>query len=431
MKWMALAAAIFLLTAPAAAHGYRILYAFCSQANCADGDEPNSLVSDASRNLYGTAYHGGANDAGAIFELKRGGNGYTFTLVYSFCQLADCADGGYPPPGLVRDTSGNLYGTTLLGGTGGYSGEVFELLRGRKNWSLKILHSFCSQGTNCADGSAPQAGLAYAAQQSGALYDGTSPLFGTTVNGGTNGVYGVAYELAPGRSGWTYQVLYNFCSLANCADGANPTAALVQDAAGNLFGTTAGGGVPQDVGTVFELANAGGSWAENVLYTFCSLPGCTDGADPEAGLVLDSQSNLDGTTLEGGVSCRVGLAEGCGVAFTLAPSGTETVQHTFCVRLKCADGAGPVGTATPDANGDLFAIAEFGGDFGIGSYGGGTLYELAGSRFTLLHKFCARPACSDGGEPGSAPIRDASGHLLGTAAVGGAHNGGVVYEYVP
>jgi len=417
----------------ASAHGYKVLYSFCEEQNCTDGTEPDGLVEDSSGNLYGTVFDGGPDDAGGIFELERKSHGYAFELLYGFCQQADCADGGYPTHGLILDTHGNLYGTTLLGGSDEYSGEVFELKHSRGSWKLKLLYGFC-QKADYADGEDPEAGLAYAGEQSGALYDGTSPLFGTTVNGGTGGtpgVYGVAYEIAPGRSGWTYQVIYDFCSIANCADGANPYATLTEDSAGDLYGTTAGGGSVNDAGTIFELANSGGSWSQSVLYTFCPVAGCSDGAFPEGGLVIDPAGNLDGTTLEGGevgVSCST-IPDGCGVAYTFAPGGAETVQHTFCTTKSCRDGYGPAGTPATDTDGDLFAITEIGGDFSNVATGGGTLYELDGATFTVLHEFCAKASCADGGEPVAPPIRDSAGRFFGTATIGGASSGGVVYEY--
>lgn len=424
-----------MLPLAASAHGYKVLYSFCAEENCADGSEPNGLIEDSSGNLYGTVFLGGPDDAGGIFELKRQAHGYAYKLLYGFCQQADCPDGGRPSHGLILDTKGNLYGTALLGGSNGYDGEIFELKRGKGSWTLEILYGFCQQA-NCSDGEGPEAGLTYAGEQSCAVYDGTSPLFGTTTGGGNGdpagnlGIYGVAYEMTPGRSGWTYQVIYDFCSLANCADGAYPYA-LVEDASGDLYGGAGGGGGSYDAGTAFELANSGGSWSESVLYTFCSLSGCADGAFPENGLVIDSSGNLEGTTVEGGVigpSCGF-LPYGCGTAFTIVPGGGETVEHTFCMRTKCPDGAAPVGTPAVDAQGDLFSTTDFGGDFANATYGGGTLYELNGSTLTVLHKFCTEADCSDGGQPVAAPLRDSQGRLFGTASIGGANNGGVVYEY--
>src|SRR5208337_3660269 len=120
----------------------------------------------------------------------------------------------------------------------------------------------------------------------------------------------------------TFTVLYTFCSLSNCTDGANSYAGLVQDAAGNLYGTTLGGGA-YGRGTVFKVDTAG---TETVLYSFCSVPGCLDGWGPEATLVLDAQGNLYGTTGAGGTGCN---GSGCGTVFEVDNSGTETVLYSF------------------------------------------------------------------------------------------------------
>ena len=114
---------------------------------------------------------------------------------------------------------------------------------------------------------------------------------------------------ATAASGYKYKVLYSFCAAANCTDGANPNGSLIEDAAGNLYGTTFDGGagrlVSRGGGTVFELRppkQAGGSWTETVLYSFCSAANCTDGEYPYAGLIQDAAGNLYGTTYQGGAN---------------------------------------------------------------------------------------------------------------------------------
>ncbi|MGH6890025.1 MAG: choice-of-anchor tandem repeat GloVer-containing protein [Rhizomicrobium sp.] len=438
----ALAAALGLAAAtlalPAAAGSYKVLYSFCAQAHCTDGKGPNGLIEDKKGNLYGTVYQGGAKGFGGIFELKHGAAGrYRYKLLYSFCAEQNCVDGGYPTGGLIIDTKGNLYGTALIGGSQG-NGEVFELKRAKQKhapagWSIAVLYGFCPQANNCTDGVGPDSGLAYAGAQSGAPYDGTSPLFGTTDGGGVVNVWqGVAYEIQPLNGGWNFNVIYSFCAQANCADGAYPFATLVEDSSGNLYGTALEGGNSSGSGTAFELSPANGGWSESVLYTFCGLANCTDGASPHGGLVLDSAGNLDGTTLEGGASCSIDPA-GCGATFTLAPNGNawqESVTHTFCARGACGNGANPQGEPAA-TNRDLFAIAEDGGDTRHLTGGGGTLYEMSKSGFKLLHRFCARTDCTDGASPLDGPLRDSAGDLLGTASAGGEHAGGVVYGYAP
>ena len=168
------------------------------------------------------------------------------------------------------------------------------------------LHSFCF---GCLDGSAPVAGL---------TMDASGNLYGTTEFGGTHGAKGcgvglqcggVVFELAPpgaGTASWTETVLYDFCANKGCADGASPRAGLLVDASGNLYGTTAAGGNHlgngNTGGTIFELMpNAGDArWTEAVLHEFCHKGQCTDGANPQAGLIQDASGNLYGTVPNGG-----------------------------------------------------------------------------------------------------------------------------------
>jgi uncharacterized repeat protein (TIGR03803 family) len=105
--------------------GYSVIYKFCSQANCSDGWYPEAaLAIDASGNLFGTASNGGANDSGAAFELKPNGKE---KVLYSFCSKANCKDGDLPGTPLLLDGHGDLFGTTNGGGANGDYGTVFEL----------------------------------------------------------------------------------------------------------------------------------------------------------------------------------------------------------------------------------------------------------------------------------------------------------------
>jgi uncharacterized repeat protein (TIGR03803 family) len=276
---------------------------------------------------------------------------------------------------------------------------------GLSGWKYTVVHSFCAG--NCPDGSVPYAGLSYPGQESGALWDGTSLLFGTTTEGGvgSGGGNGVAYELGD-RGGWHYQVihkfsssswprpvlvddsgnvfgmttyggkynggalyklaantwhettLHNFCADTNCADGKQPTGKLLTDSAGNLFGTTAIGGSSDD-GVVFERPPGGGY---HVVHDFCSLADCADGAVPNAGVTIDSSGNLFGTASTGGGNSQKG------VVFELAPGGAETVLYDFCPGGEpCADGAGPLTPVLLDGQGDLFGTTGYGG--ANGQYG--------------------------------------------------------------
>jgi hypothetical protein len=424
----ALGIACLALSAPVAAKGLRTLYSFCSQADCADGTLPSGLVEDQSGNFYGVTNIGGTANDGVVFELSRSGKGrYAHRTIYDFCSAAGCADGSRPNASLIIDMDGHLYGTTNEGGAQGL-GEAYELARKEGVWRLEVLYSFCALA-NCTDGSLPSAGLAYAGQVSGAAYDGLSPLFGTTTAGGATKFGGTAYELLSDKRHMTEHVLHDFCDLEICNDGSSPPAPLIEDASGNLYGTTAVGG-SIGAGTAFELSPARSGWNETMLYTFCSVEGvadCASGSSPQGGLAMNAQGELFGFANTGGVSCTDrDHTGGCGVVYRIVPNGTVS-QYTALYALGMsgsADGANPSGTPALDAKGAIIGTAVFGG-----ANRSGTVFDLAASQLKVLYAFCAQLNCADGAEP-SGLLRDFSGRLFGTAEVGGkgADAGGTAFE---
>lgn len=297
-----------------------------------DGRVPYAgLILDAQSNLYGTASAGGGSGCygkgcGTVFELASGGGE---TVLHSFTG----ADGSFPRGVLITDAEGNLFGTTGDGGTSGY-GTVFKLT---PKGTETILHSF----TLGSDGGYPS---------SGPIADSSGNLFGTTYIGGASHL-GTVFEVT---SEGAESVLYSFCGRANCIDGAYPTAGLIADAQGNLYGTTLEGG-SQDFGTVFKLTRTG---TEAVLYSFT---GKSDGGLPIAGLIADSRGNLYGTTQRGG-------ALGYGTVFKVTPKGTETVLHSFAAGN---DGAYPYAGVIADAPGNLYGTTYAGGAHGLG-----TVFEI-------------------------------------------------------
>jgi uncharacterized repeat protein (TIGR03803 family) len=426
-----LAGATLAFAAPAAATTFGDLYSFCTAANCPDGNYSNaSLVADASGNLFGTTALGGTGGWGTIFELVKKKGGYNYKVLHSFCAEANCTDGEDPIAGLVIDTAGNLYGTTKFGGSQN-GGTAFELVRGHKG-KFKVLHSFCAQGAACADGSEPMYdGLTYRGAQSGAPYNGRSPLYGTTIYGGENngGFAGVVYALSPRRTGkkWREKIVWQFCSQANCADGSQPHNGLVTDSSGNLYGVTFGGGNGNSGGVAFELSPQSGSWNETVLYDFCSAANCADGANPQSPL-LPTPTGFVGTASGGGSGANY-----AGTLFSLVPNGANsqyTVLYNFCTQANCTDGESPMGRLAIDASGDLFGTTVDGGD---PSSSRGTIFELpAQGTYGVLHTFCVDGNCGDGAWPVGGLSRDAAGDLFGTASEGGnTYNGGTIFELTP
>jgi|SRR5579872_3454885 len=271
-----------------------VLYSFNGPTS--DGASPFAgVIRDQGGNLYGTTSTGGLKGFGTVFELTTSGK----ELLYSFKHAPD---GDFPWGPLFRDPSGNLYGTTEYGGANLCSGEVgscgavFEITSAGES----IIYSFGSSIT----GAFPQDGL---------IGDANGNLYGTASAGGKYG-YGTVFKLSKATGTWKEMILYSFTGVT---DGAYPTGGLIRDARGNLYGTTPGGGA-FTAGTIFRISPAG---EETVLYSFCALQNCADGAFPAAGLVSDKQGNLYGTTSGGGntdSSCQ-GYADGCGVVFKLTP----------------------------------------------------------------------------------------------------------------
>ncbi|HEX4860037.1 MAG TPA: choice-of-anchor tandem repeat GloVer-containing protein [Rhizomicrobium sp.] len=274
----------------------KVLYAFCAKTNCADGSNPQTALTyagaasgapyDGTSPLYGTVTTGSANGTfkGAVYELSPGKGGkWSEQVLYSFCAQDHCSDGATPTPygALALDTSGNLYGTTQYGGAAN-EGVAFELSPQGSAWSESVLHDFCA-ANDCHDGGPPYANMIIAPNGS---------LIGTTPFGGQN-LQGTIYTLVPGAVP-LYSVIYDFCSLALCADGSYPYSHVTLDPSGNMYGTAEQHGRTDD-GIVFEL-NGG----LHVLHNFCTKSGCPDGQFPQGALVRDGSGNLFGTTQEGG-----------------------------------------------------------------------------------------------------------------------------------
>jgi uncharacterized repeat protein (TIGR03803 family) len=230
--------------------------------------------------------------------------------------------------------------------------------------------------------------------------------------------------LALAASAWaagTETLLYSFCAQTSCVDGNQPYGSLVADSSGtHLYGTTYYGGT-NNYGTIYELANSGGTWTQTVLYSFLGASN-SDGANPFSGLVMDAAGNLYGTTQNGGASSQ-------GTAFELVKSGSnwkETVLHTFD-NIGGDDGSYPYGRLDFDATGNLYGTTQQGGKFG-----GGVVFQLkkSGSSFTyhVLHSFAT--SASNSYQPyGGMVVDKTNGYLYGTTYYGGViWNAGAVYQ---
>jgi uncharacterized repeat protein (TIGR03803 family) len=306
-----------------------------------NGMHPSAgLLRDATGNLYGTTYFGGdfacyEYGCGTVFKLSSTGKE---TVLYRF--TGGNSDGFFSDALLVEDAAGNLYGTTTYGGDAVPAfGTVFKI---DPQGNETILHTFAE----LPDGANPVKGV---------IRDAEDNLYGVTALGGVNGA-GTVYKV---DSSGVETVLYSFTGES---DGDMPSSVLLADANGNLYGTTTSGGNlncegGSGCGVVFEVSpQPDGSWTESVLYTFCSLPNCSDGETPESGpLVRDAAGNLYGTTSVGGKGC--GRA-GCGVVFELAPSGKESVLYTF---TGGADGFSPGAGLVIDQAGSLYGTTIAGG----------------------------------------------------------------------
>ena len=342
----------------------------------------------------------------------------------------------------------------------------------------KLLYSF---GNKTNDGQFPLAGL---------VFDSSGNLFGTTGNGGTDGL-GTVFELSPTKTtGFLQRVLFSFhrirpgvfptAGLAVDASGnlygtanqsgisgggvafelkhwpsggwsekvldnfggpngapTHPDSNLIFDAAGNAYGTTSAGGHPEGGGTVFMLSPASdGTWSETVLHDF--TPSNHDGWDPSGGLVFDAASNLYGTTYRGGTNSR-------GTVYEVSPAGdgtwTEKILYNFTDAA--GDGGFPKGGLIFDAAGNLYGTTSVGGNYNSTGKDclcpSGTVFELSPATDgawteTVLYTF--KHNGSDGILPSGNLIFDASGNLYGTTLGGGAYgnvqsNPGTVFKLSP
>jgi uncharacterized repeat protein (TIGR03803 family) len=406
-------------------------------------DSDGCLVLDIAGNLYGTTIFGGGDQqycsglepgCGTVFMLARGSNGKWKERVLHRFQSGSSSDGSAPNGALIFDASGNLYGTTSTGGGAaqqcssgafGGCGTVFELSpKSGGGWTENVLYRFQIN----AGGAGPYGGLVF--DQAGNLY-GTAAAAGNCCDPIFGWGAGVAFQLTPGSSGWSENVLHSFCAQKNCSDGNAPYSGLLRAPDGALYGTTAYGGgdtFPCDnlgCGTVFKLTgNSNGSWSEQVLNDFIGR----DGIQPFNNLTADKEGNLYGTTPAEG-------AFGNGTVFKLAPAkdGRWTFSVLYNFHIGYA-GSGSFSTGVVfDNAGNLYGTA-WGPESGNCAGGGcGLVYKLEPRprgpwKYSVVYAF---QGGQDGGDPTGSLIIDKNGNLYGTAGFGGAGGYGVVFEITP
>jgi uncharacterized repeat protein (TIGR03803 family) len=387
-----------------------VVHAFRSS----DGFAPvSALAADAAGNLYGTTAYGGSFGDGTVFKLTPPAAGQTDwkrTVIHEFNSAA--GDGATPAGTLIVDRAGDLFGTTVYGGTlaGGTAFELSPPPQNRAAWTEQLLHEF----TNAAR--TPQAGLTAGA--SGILYGATA--FGGASTRCGNAGCGTVYSLAPpapGQTAWTFGILYTFG--ASPTDGALPLGAPMVDRTGALYGTTFGGGTdqtnctgaPSGCGTVYKLtppAPGQTGWTQSQLLSF----DFNNGAYPQ-GPLSAAAGALFGTTSHGGGTCVA-----CGVAFELAPpprgqtAWTQSVLHVFSGTG--GDGLAPLGGVVADSEGNLYGTTSQGGlaTCTVPSKGScGTVFELtppAGGQTTwsedILYAF-ADAGSGSGVQPHAGVVR--------------------------
>ena len=392
-------ATLFLATAAWATSTTKLVYSF---AGGADGEYLDTeLVRDSAGNLYGTSVQGGVYGGGTVFQVTPEG---VHTVLYSF---TGGADGGEPYKGVTLDAAGNLYGTTVTGGGGvceGGCGVIYKLTHNGGTWTQSIIYPF--QGGS--DGYEPGSPVAF---------DSRGNFYGTTPVGGAYGM-GVIYRMSPnGTGGWNFRVIHTF---TGGVDGGGGSAGkILINAAGNLFGVCTVGGV-NGFGTVYRMSLVQGKWTFRTLYAFKDKP---DGALPYGSLVADKFGNLYGTTYYAGTN-------DVGTVYELTPtngSWTESVLYSF---KGGTDGASPISALVADRAGNLYGTTSEGG---AATCGCGVIFKMSHNSTgqwseSVLYRFPGKPNAAFAY---NGMVSDSAGNFYGTTVHGGSTDDGVVYEFTP
>ncbi|HEX3667249.1 MAG TPA: choice-of-anchor tandem repeat GloVer-containing protein [Rhizomicrobium sp.] len=374
------------IAAPAAPKVFQVIHNFTNGSD--GGVPPYTLVLDNKGRLVGTANEGGSNGAGVVFRMAHRKNGWSLSPLYNFsgddgqpgwgvtlyqggiysiASYSEVMHGpcgsalqinkahkqrqsvlmhtfvqgedGCPTGNMVLDKAGNAYGVTQNGGADGW-GSIYELAPSNGTWTETILYTF--QGGS--DGGAPYSGM---------VFDKAGNLYGTASAAGSAGCgqgCGTVFELSPSQSGWTYKVIYSF---SGGNDGGQPTAGLVLDESGNLYGAAESFGA-KGGGTIFELSPSQSGWSFNLLAS----PSGSGG--PVVALTLGSNNTIYGTNFFDG-------ADGYGSVFRLTQSGGKWTYRDLYDFTSGSDGGYPGGGVTLDAKGNIYGTAVLGGanNFGV------------------------------------------------------------------
>jgi uncharacterized repeat protein (TIGR03803 family) len=391
--------AMFLILAAVTISAHAQTFTLLASFNGTNGSNPGDLVQGPDGNLYGLA-GGGAHKDGVIYKITPQG---ALTTLYSFCSLANCADGQDPSGSMVVGLDGNLYGTTLLAGAHSSSntlgGTVFKIT---PSGTFTTLYSFCGQ--SCGDGIGPTQ----------LFLNNSGNFFGATESGGADNS-GTFFEIT---AKGVLTTLYSFCSKTNCADGEDPSN-LVFAANGSFYGTTIDGTAPggttltpvETPGTFFRITTKG------VLTTIANV--CNSNCTGETGpgpMVQGPNGNFYGTNSDGGA--------GGGTVLEITPKGVQTTLYTFCFTLKCPDGFFPYAGLAFATDGNFYGTASAGGE-----HNNGTIFQITPEgAFTTVYKFCPVNPCSDGSFPHSTLLQATDGNIYGTAGASGTKNNGTVFQ---
>jgi uncharacterized repeat protein (TIGR03803 family) len=399
---------LLLIAAPAGARATagqtKVVYGFAGDEA---GEYPaTDLVLDASGNLYGTTVLGGDVGTGTVFELKRHGKKWKHQVLYSF---TGGADGGQPYGGVTVGGPDTLFGAAVIGGTGGACpedgcGVVYELTKSNGVWTETVIHAF--DGT---DGYGPGAGLSM---------DADGDLFGMTPTGGAYGL-GVIYQLHPdGSGGWDFAVIHDF---TGGKDGATGSAGrLLIDQPGHMYGVATVGGA-NGKGVAFELMRtATGAWKLKPIYAFRGQP---DAGLPYGALSFDADGNLYGTSYYDG-------ANGLGAVYQLTPGAKHWKERVLYSFAGGADGMNSISNVVFDSAGNLYGTTSEGGDPTCSC---GTIFELTPQQDgswseTVVHRFAGAP---DGASAYNGMVADPAGVFYGATVHGGGDDEGAVYRFTP